>query len=195
MAQLCHGSKIVPVTAASLISIGLAGFCHGCHGYFLIFYFLKKKNKYLGPPLIWKKTSRPVTKTRKPTPVLVSSCHGYKIVPVTPVTLGPQMLYFCIIKYMTTYVYQIQGALENVRQELLGFRVFLCTTSFFDSVDVPAEVFDKELLAYMKFRLAVTEGRININRLPLKIQNSLRKAMGQWLDRWVLENLPNGDKQ
>jgi len=96
---------------------------------------------------------------------------------------------------MTTYVYQIQGALENVKQELLGFRVFLCTAFFFDSVDVPAEVFDKELIAYMRFRLAVTEGRININRLPYKIQNKLRDAMGRWLDRWVLENLLNGNKQ
>jgi hypothetical protein len=96
---------------------------------------------------------------------------------------------------MTTYVYQIQGALENAKQELLGFRVFLCTASYFDSVDVPAEVFDKELIAYMRFRLAVTESRININHLPLKIQNKLRNAMGKWLDHWVLENLPNGNKQ
>lgn len=93
------------------------------------------------------------------------------------------------------YVYQIQGALENAQQDILGFRVFLCTSSFFDSVDVPVEIFNKELIAYMKFRLAVTEGKININRLPNKIQNELRKAMGQWLDRWVLENLPNGDLQ
>jgi len=96
---------------------------------------------------------------------------------------------------MTTYVYQIQGALENAQQQLLGFRVFLCTASYFDSVDVPAEVFDKETMAYMRFRLAVTEGRININRLPYKIQNKLRNAMGKWLDHWVLENVPNGNKQ
>lgn len=47
----------------------------------------------------------------------------------------------------------------------------------------------------MRFRLAVTEGRININRLPYKIQNKLRNAMGKWLDHWVLENVPNGNKQ
>lgn len=93
------------------------------------------------------------------------------------------------------YVYQIQGALENVNQDILGFRVFLCTADYYDSVDVPVEVFDKETIAFMKFRLAVTQGRINIKRLPDKIQNKLRSAIGKWLDHWVLENLPHGSKQ
>jgi hypothetical protein len=97
-----------------------------------------------------------------------------------------------MIGCMTTYVYQIQGALENANKEVMGFRVFLCTATFFDSVDVPKEVFDKETLAYMKFRLAVTE-RVDMRRLPNAIQNKLRPAMNKWLDRWVLENLPHGN--
>ena len=93
---------------------------------------------------------------------------------------------------MTTYAYQIQGALENDRQDVLGFRAFLCTATFFDTVDIPAEIFDRELLSYMKFRLAVTE-RVDMRRLPNAILNKLRTPMNQWLDQWVLENLVHGN--
>jgi hypothetical protein len=93
---------------------------------------------------------------------------------------------------MTTYVYQIQGALENAKQDVMGFRVFLCTATFFDSVDVPKEIFDKETLAYIKYRLALTE-RVDMRRLPDAIINKLRSAMNRWLDKWVLENLSHGN--
>ena len=102
------------------------------------------------------------------------------------------MKVICIVRYMTTYAYQIQGALENARHDVLGFRVFVCTAKFFDSVDIPAEIFDREVLAYMKFRLAVTE-RVDMRRLPNAILNKLRPPMNRWLDQWVLENVPYGN--
>jgi len=119
--------------------------------------------------------------------------------PEHPVTLlgifldiGRNLPVVCIVRFMTTYVYQIQGALENVKHDVLGFRVFLCTATFFDSVDIPAEIFSRELLAYMKFRLAVTE-RVDMRKLPNAILNKLRDPMNRWLDQWVLENVPHGN--
>jgi hypothetical protein len=93
---------------------------------------------------------------------------------------------------MTIYVYQIKGTLENAAGDVLGFRIFLCTANFFKEVDVPKEVFDKETLAYMKYRLAITE-RVDMRRIPIAIQNKLRTPMDRWLDNWVLENIPNGN--
>ena len=47
---------------------------------------------------------------------------------------------------MGKYVYQIQGALENTQGDFLGFRVLVCNKDLFASADVPAEVFDKEII-------------------------------------------------
>ena len=95
---------------------------------------------------------------------------------------------------MATYVYQIQGALEGASKEVLGFRVVLCTSQYFETVDVPAEVFDKETLAFLKFRLAVAD-QLNINNLPIKVRAKIRAPMNRWLDLWVLENLQDGNKR
>ena len=86
------------------------------------------------------------------------------------------------------YAYQIQGALEDHRQEILGFRVMLCTAYNFYTVDAPAELFDYETLRYIKFRFKVNSF-MDIKRLPVPIQNKIRAPLGRFLDFWVLENI------
>jgi len=92
---------------------------------------------------------------------------------------------------MSKYVYQIQGALESEDGVLCGLRVMVCDLYNFDSVDVPIAVLDKETRAYLKYRLMVTEA-INIQQLPIRIQNNIRAPLGRWLDQWVLDNF-HGD--
>ena len=92
---------------------------------------------------------------------------------------------------MSKYVYQIQGALESEDGVLRGLRILVCDLYNFDSVDVPIAVLDKETRAYLKYRLMVTEA-INIQQLPIRIQNNIRAPLGRWLDQWVLDNF-HGD--
>ena len=101
-------------------------------------------------------------------------------------------MYFCISKSMTKYVYQIQGALENATGKFQGLRVLICDLYNFDTVDVPAAVLDKETIKFLQFRLNLTESPVNIQHLPIPIQNKIRTPLGRWLDRWVLENF-HGD--
>lgn len=89
---------------------------------------------------------------------------------------------------MNKYVYQIQGALENDAGKLLGLRVLVCDLYNFDSVDVPIGILDKETARYLEFRIKITDSALNIQRLPVSVQNRLRSPLGKWLDRWVLEN-------
>ena len=88
---------------------------------------------------------------------------------------------------MNEYVYQIQGALEDSNGRLRGFRVLVCNLYHFDSADAPVEILDKETAKYIEFRLKVCE-HMDINRLPVEIQNKIRAPLGRWLDLWVLDN-------
>lgn len=89
---------------------------------------------------------------------------------------------------MSKYVYQIQGALESAAGQFQGLRVLVCDLYNFDSVDVPVEVLDKETARYLEFRLKVTTETMNIQKLPVSVQNKIRAPLGRWLDDWVLEN-------
>ena len=102
--------------------------------------------------------------------------------------LGKKKLIFCISRCMNDYVYQIHGALENVDGQFKGLRVLVCNVNYFDIVDVPAEILPKETAKFLQFRLKVTTGALNIQKLPYKVQNDIRDPLGRWLDRWVLEN-------
>jgi hypothetical protein len=84
-----------------------------------------------------------------------------------------------------TYVYQIKGVLEKPNKEVGGFRITICTVEYMGLVDVPADIFSKELLAYFKYRLAVNN-HLDVRKLPNNIINQLRKPMNKWLDEWVL---------
>ena len=88
---------------------------------------------------------------------------------------------------MNEYAYQIQGVLEDSDGKLKGFRVMVCTLDNFDSADAPIEILDKETVKYIEFRLKACE-YLNINRLPVGIQNKIRAPLGRWLDQWVLDN-------
>jgi hypothetical protein len=89
---------------------------------------------------------------------------------------------------MSKYVYQIQGALESASGQFQGLRVLVCDLYNFDSVDVPMEILDKETARYIEFRLRVTTETMNIQKLPISVQNKIRAPLGRWLDEWVLEN-------
>lgn len=89
---------------------------------------------------------------------------------------------------MSKYVYQIQGALENATGQFQGLRVLVCDLYNFDSVDVPMEILDKETARYIEFRLNITTETMNIQKLPVSVQNKIRAPLGRWLDEWVLEN-------
>lgn len=88
---------------------------------------------------------------------------------------------------MSKYVYQIQGALENASRQFCGFRVLVCNPTHFDMVDVPAEVFDTETRAFVRYRLLVSE-KFDIRKLPHTVETKIRAPLGRWLDQWVLEN-------
>lgn len=92
---------------------------------------------------------------------------------------------------MMKYAYQIKGMLETTAKKMGGLRVLVCDANYFEIVDVPVEVFDKETVAYMQFRIKACE-YVDISRLPIVIQNRLRAPLGRWLDTWVSENF-NGD--
>ena len=93
-----------------------------------------------------------------------------------------------ISRYMNKYVYQIQGALENPPGKLKGLRILVCDLNNFDTADVPIEILDNDTVKYLQFRLNLCEDTLNIQRLPVKVQNNIRTPLGKWLDRWVLDN-------
>lgn len=104
------------------------------------------------------------------------------------VGLKAQSLVLRISKDMNNYVYQIQGALEDAHGQFKGLRVLVCDLYNFDTADAPVSILDKETAKYIEFRLKITTEPLNIQRLPNAIQNNIRLPLGQWLDRWVLEN-------
>ena len=89
------------------------------------------------------------------------------------------------------YAYTIQGALEGSKKEILGFRVVVVTSYNFYLVDAPAELFDKDVLAYIKFRFKLNT-KLNMQTLPPNINLKIRTPLGRFLDCWVLENI-NGN--
>jgi hypothetical protein len=89
---------------------------------------------------------------------------------------------------MNKYVYQIQGALENNDNKLIGLRVLVCDLHNFDTVDVPIEILDKETAKYLAFRLKLTDDALVIQNLPNGVINKIRLLLGKYLDKWVLEN-------
>lgn len=95
---------------------------------------------------------------------------------------------------MNKYAYQIQGALESADGQLKGLRVLVCDANFFDAADVPIEILDSGTIAYLKFRLSLPD-KINIQKLPIRIQNRIRFPLGRWLDKWVAENFYGNSEQ
>jgi hypothetical protein len=72
--------------------------------------------------------------------------------------------------------------------KFIGLRCLVCNVDFLDMVDVPVEVLDHNTYKYMQFRLSITAEALNIQSLPVEIQNRIRAPLGRWLDHWVLEN-------
>jgi hypothetical protein len=84
------------------------------------------------------------------------------------------------------YVYQIKGVLEKPNKDIGGIRVLVCNKDILELVDIPPEIFDKEILQFLKFRLAVNDF-LDIRKLPYSIQNRMRAPMNRWLDNWVMK--------
>ena len=89
---------------------------------------------------------------------------------------------------MSNYVYQIHGALENAQGQFKGLRVLVCDLNYFDSVDAPVEILDNETAKFIQFRLKISKQPLDIQRLPVSVQNRIRAPLGRWLDDWVLKN-------
>ena len=89
-------------------------------------------------------------------------------------------------------MYQIHGALENAQGQFKGLRVLVCDLHNFESVDVPVEVLDNETAKYIQFRLKVSSQPLDIQRLPVSVQNRIREPLGHWLDYWVTKNFYGG---
>lgn len=89
---------------------------------------------------------------------------------------------------MVDYGYQIVGVLEGHDGSIIGFRVKVCTLHNFETVDVPARVFDKDTLRYIKFRTDLP-GKLDIRKLPVEVENRIRFPMNTYLDKWVCANL------
>jgi hypothetical protein len=85
------------------------------------------------------------------------------------------------------YVYQIKGIMELPNKEIGAIRVAICSVDILDYVDVPAAIFNKELLAYLKYRLAVNN-YVDVRKFPDKITNQLRTPLNTYLDNWVLSS-------
>ena len=85
-------------------------------------------------------------------------------------------------------MYQIHGALENAQGQFKGLRVLVCDLNYFDSVDAPVEILDNETAKFIQFRLKISKQPLDIQRLPVSVQNRIREPLGRWLDDWVLKN-------
>lgn len=85
------------------------------------------------------------------------------------------------------YTYQIKSVLQNAERGIVGFQVIVATTDSFYSVNAPAEIFDNETLAYIRFRLRVCAS-MDIRQLPRPVQNKIRTPLGRFLDFWILES-------
>lgn len=87
---------------------------------------------------------------------------------------------------MTTkyYAYQVKGLLERADKSIGGLVVLVCTPHAFEEVDVPGDIFDKETLAFLRYRIAVNDF-LDINKLPWSALKHIRGPLNKYLDDWV----------
>jgi hypothetical protein len=85
------------------------------------------------------------------------------------------------------YTYQIKSVLKSRDHGILGFRVVVATRDEFFDVDVPAEIFEYEVLAYVRFRIKVYPF-MDVRSLPRPLQSKIRTPLGRFLDLWILDN-------
>ena len=64
----------------------------------------------------------------------------------------------------------------------------ICTLHHLETVDVPAMIFDKETLRYIRFRTDLPY-KLDIRKLPVEVENKIRFPLNDYLDRWVSANL------
>ena len=98
--------------------------------------------------------------------------------------MGRKRPIICISGYMTTYVYQIRGALENFNKRINGFQVFVGIEDTIHILAVPIEIFSSETKNFVEFRLKLTE-RFSMQKLPPTVEMDIRVPIEHWLDEWV----------
>lgn len=82
------------------------------------------------------------------------------------------------------YAYQIKGLLEREDKSIGGLVVMICTSTAFEEVNVPGSIFDKETLAFLRYRIAVNDF-MDINKLPWAVLKKIREPLNNYLDDWV----------
>lgn len=97
------------------------------------------------------------------------------------------MLESLCINMVVKYTYKLKSLLTDEELEPIGICVLVMTDSYFYEVDVPAELFDLELMKYIKFRLCLSQ-MMDVNRLPPKLQEDLKIPLAFFIECWLLEN-------
>jgi hypothetical protein len=89
---------------------------------------------------------------------------------------------------MTTkyYAYQVKGLMERSDKSIGAIVVLVCSATAFEEVAVPASIFDKETLAFLRYRIAVNDF-LDINKLPWYVLKELRGPLNEYLDNWVAD--------
>jgi hypothetical protein len=85
------------------------------------------------------------------------------------------------------YTYKLKSFMHNKELGPIGFCVLVMTDNYFYEVDVPADIFDPEIMAYIKFRLKLSQNMEVLN-LPPDVQAGLREPLGLFIECWILEN-------
>lgn len=87
---------------------------------------------------------------------------------------------------MTTkyYAYQVKGLMERADKSIGAIVVLVCSATAFEEIQVPASIFDKETLAFLRYRIAVNDF-LDINKLPWDVLKKLRGPLNDYLDDWV----------
>jgi hypothetical protein len=91
------------------------------------------------------------------------------------------------INIVVKYTYKLKNFLYNKELGPMGFCVLVMTNNYFYEVDVPADIFDPEIMAYIKFRLSISHN-MEISRLPPDVQDGLKEPLGFFIECWLLEN-------
>lgn len=88
------------------------------------------------------------------------------------------------------YAYRILGFLESKSKRIVGVKVLITSAVHFDELDVPACLFDDEVMDYLRFRLAAS-GHMKIRNLPPVIYHGIKGPLHDYMDLWVLQGQTN----
>lgn len=91
------------------------------------------------------------------------------------------------INMVVKYTYKLKSLLTDKELGPIGFCILVMSDNYFYEVDVPAEIFEPSLMAYIKFRLSISQ-MMDVNKLPPKLQEDLKIPLAFFIECWLLEN-------